>query len=70
MACDAGLDHEALKRDLEKWLLLPWVGVQDAFDGRSVLHMRNCLCGSTLCKRVRFAWTEDEYRARQSAQGV
>ena len=62
-------DHNALKRDPAAWAALEWVGVQPAYDGLgTVLHMRNCTCGSTLCKTVRRAWTEDEIKQRAAAR--
>ena len=42
------VDHEALKRDAERWQSLRFVGVQDAGDGER-LELRDCgACKSTL----------------------
>ena len=49
MKCNAGFDHEFLKRSQE-WLLLELVGFQK--DLRTTLELRNCRCGSTIARRL------------------
>jgi hypothetical protein len=48
--------HAALKNDATAWALLTYVGVQvfeaDETDPEERLEMRNCRCGSTLCKQI------------------
>jgi hypothetical protein len=51
---DCGIDHELLKRS-PLWAQLPYVGLQRSYaepDEPPYLEMRNCCCGSTLCKYV------------------
>jgi hypothetical protein len=48
-------DHEELKHDEPRWSALPFVGLQQTYDrpGKPThLELRNCACGSTLCKPV------------------
>jgi hypothetical protein len=54
--CEEKIDHEAIKLDEARWSSLTYVGVQPDVDddGRSApLELRNCRCGSTLCRRIR-----------------
>lgn len=48
--------HAALKLDATRWALLSYVGVQvieaDDDEPEERLELRNCACGSTLCRRV------------------
>jgi hypothetical protein len=53
--CDAKVDHEAIKLDDASWSALVYVGIQPDVDdsGRDAsLELRNCTCGSTLCRPV------------------
>lgn len=53
--CDAKIDHEAIKLDEARWSALVYVGIQPTYDepGKPThLELRNCTCGSTLCKPV------------------
>lgn len=49
--------HESLKRDLSQWNCLMFIGNQviDAWEDEpeEVLEMRNCSCGSTLCRKIK-----------------
>jgi hypothetical protein len=49
--------HDALKADDREWSRLPLVGVQhfEAEGGEPAesLEIRNCVCGSSLCRAVR-----------------
>lgn len=49
--------HEALKSDETRWQMLHYVGLQliDADDEgpAEALELRNCECGSTLCRTKR-----------------
>lgn len=51
--CSAEI-HEAMKLDAAVWPTLKFIGVQilDAFEDEPEerLELRNCACGSTLCK--------------------
>lgn len=48
--------HQAIKLDSVRWLALAFVGFQviEAYedDPEERLELRNCTCGSTLCKLV------------------
>lgn len=47
--------HEQLKRDDTAWSALAYVGRQLYYDDRDLpayLELRNCKCGSTLCRQV------------------
>lgn len=53
--CAAGVNHEQLKLDESAWSALPFVGLQPTYDepGQPThLELKNCACGSTLCKSV------------------
>lgn len=45
------VDHKAVKLDEAAWLALEYVGIQDP-DTEWALELRNCSCGSTLCRKV------------------
>ena len=49
MKCNAGFDHESLKRS-QDWILLDFVGFQKAPGMK--LELRNCRCGSTIAVRL------------------
>jgi hypothetical protein len=48
--------HEAVKLDVSAWSALHYVGIQPGYndqgdpDPREDLELRNCACGSTLCR--------------------
>jgi hypothetical protein len=50
------LDHAAAKQDEAVWQSLAYVGIQhvpaDESGPAESLELRNCRCGSTLCKLV------------------
>lgn len=55
MTCEAKVDHESIKLDESRWSALAYVGIQPDYDdnGREApLELRNCACGSTLCRPV------------------
>lgn len=43
--------HNAIKADPQAWSLLKPIGVM-VIDDTEALEMRNCACGSTLCKSI------------------
>jgi hypothetical protein len=61
-------DHDSIKRDPDRWSALPFVGMQSGYDSLGTrLEMRNCSCGSTLCKPVRLALCMDALLTRELA---
>lgn len=50
------VDHNAVKLDETAWSQLAYVGIQrvpaDDTGPAEALELRNCTCGSTLCKSV------------------
>lgn len=58
--CAAGYDHEAVKDDPAAWAELEFVGFQFVFDDEPGLCLKNCRCGSTICKDA-----EDQAEARR-----
>ena len=54
--CAAGEDHEELRRDAEAFSALTYVGIQHVEASEEgpayALLMRNCACGSTLCRVI------------------
>jgi hypothetical protein len=58
LVCSQAL-HNALKADDAAWATLPLVGVQhidaDEDGPAESLELRNCACGSTLCKSIPLA---------------
>lgn len=44
--------HSELRADDTRWNALPFVGLQQGDDPHDTLELRDCVCGSTLGRRV------------------